>query len=407
MDLLAYKNKLLSLFQNISFFRKKNKLNPFIKEKSSLGRFVLLRYIFKELLSYFGVCFLFLFIILFANQILLIGEQLLSQRAKFTDVALIMFYSLPAIIAQTTPFATMVGFLMCLGRMMSDNEIFVIRASGFGFKYIFIPVILLGLIISLFSFILNDYFMPLSRIKYNKLYRKIVSSTPTIVIEENSVKKIGKSIVVIGDVKEDVVSDIVFFSNEDDTDESIIIAKESKIKESTEEGVLMQLDMKDPIMFSKPYVKNSTRYDSLVSDSVIMNLFESSYINFSSKSASEMTAKDVYKRIKQEEAITAPDSLNFTINNLKMEFYKKFSIPFASISFALLAFSIAFLFGKNNGLTMGLFTGVIICVLYWAMQISGQLLVINVRANPLFCIWFPNIFFGLVGLFLSFFVVKK
>lgn len=395
---LDFNQKIKSVFSSLKGLK---------KTKTGPANHILLKYICKELMSYFGVCFLFLFVIFFANQILLIGEQLLSKRAPFKDVALIMFYSIPALVSQTTIFATMIGFLMCLGRMMSDNEILIIRASGFGFRYVFIPVITLGLLISIFSFFVNDYLMPLSRIKYNKLLLKVTRSNPTIVIEPNSVKHIGRSMVVIGDVNDDVVSDIVFFNGEENSDNSIIIAKNSKLKDAKDEGVLLQLDMTDPIMFSKKSISSSSSvsYDSMFADSVVMNVFDDVLVNSANKSASEMTAKDLYKEIKEMEKILAPSSAK--LNQWRMEFYKKFSIPFASIFFALLAFSIAFMFGKNNGLTMGLFSGVLICVLYWAMQISGQLLVVHVGFNPLISIWFPNILIGFIGLVLGLMVIKK
>ena len=131
----------------------------------------------------------------YQNQILLIVEDLLAKRAPFKDVVKIMWYSLPAIIAQSTPFATLVGFLMCLGRMASDNEILIFRASGFGFHSILRPVLILGMVISVVSFFVNDYLLPLSNKKYNKLYYSIIRSNPSVVIEPNSIKKIGNSII--------------------------------------------------------------------------------------------------------------------------------------------------------------------------------------------------------------------
>ncbi|EID85375.1 Putative permease [Treponema sp. JC4] len=91
--------------------------------------------------------------IFFVNQILLTVEQLLAKSAPFSDVMRIMFYSLPFIIAQSAPFATLVGFSMSLGGMMSSNEILIFRASGFSFIKIFYPVIILGTAISIGSFL--------------------------------------------------------------------------------------------------------------------------------------------------------------------------------------------------------------------------------------------------------------
>ena len=90
-----------------------------------------------------------------------------------------------------------------------------------------------------------------------------------------------------------------------------------------------------------------------------------------------------------------------------MEWHKKFAIPFGSIFFALLAFSMAFLFGKNNGQMIGLFLGLVICVLYWAVQIVGQLLVTKVGLNSFWCIWTPNFLIGFFGLIFLLRLLKK
>ncbi len=373
--------------------------------KKGLTRGILIKYLYKELFYYFLICFAFLFVVFFANQILLIGEDMLAKRAPFKDVAKIMIYSMPAIIAQSAPFATLTGFLMCLGRMGSDNEILIFRASGFSFRSILIPVLVLGLGISLVSFFVNDYLLPLGTIKYNQLYRKIIRSNPTVVLEPNSVKQIDKSTVVIGDVDGSNVSDIIFFNTKNgSSEETVIVAGESVLTSAKNEGVLLQLDMNDAIMTTYD-LENFKNYDVLSSEKTVLNLFDSTITGRSGKNPREMTFYDLRKEIISMKA--DPDEDEVRINSWMMEYYKKFAIPFGSIFFAFLAFSIAFLFGKHNGLTMGLFIGIIICVLYWAMQISGQLLVTRVNLNAFLCIWIPNLLMAAVAFVLSLNLIRK
>ena len=376
-----------------------------LESKSSrLTKGILIKYLYKELFYYFLICFAFLFVVFFANQILLIGEDMLSKRAPFADVARIMIYSMPALIAQSAPFATLVGFLMCLGRMASDNEILIFRASGFSFRSILYPVLILGMTISLASFFVNDYLLPLGTIKYNQLYRKIMRSNPSVVLEPNSVKQIGSSTVVIGDVKDSNVSDIIFFSRQGSNEETIIVAGNSVLTGAKNQGVLLQLDMSDSIMTTFD-LKNSMDYDVLTAEKTILNIFDSTITGRGGKNPREMTFYDLHKEISHMKA--DPDEDPMRINTWMMEYYKKFAIPFGSIFFAFLAFSIAFLFGKHNGLTMGLFTGIIICVLYWAMQISGQLLVTRVNMDAFLCIWVPNILMAVVATLLSINLIRK
>ena len=97
------------------------------------GRHVLIKYILKELFLYFTIAFVFFFMVFFVNQILLIAESLLKSKVPLKDVMRLLVCYFPSIIAQSAPYATFVGFLMCLGRMMTDNEILVFRASEQGF----------------------------------------------------------------------------------------------------------------------------------------------------------------------------------------------------------------------------------------------------------------------------------
>ena len=377
-----------------------------VMKRGTLKDHILIKYLFKDLFLYFLVSFFFFFMVFFVNQILLTVEDLLAKSAPFADVMRIMVYSLPFIIAQSSPFATLVGFLMSLGGMMSSNEILIFRAAGLSFFKIFFPVAALGLMISIGSFFVNDYLLPLGTIKYNELMRKIMNSTPSIELESNSVKHLDTSNIVIGNVEGNQVSDIVIIDTKDG-DDRIIVAGQSVLQGAKEEGVLMQFDMNDAnVLTIKSDNKNN--YDILRSKRTVLNVFDSTFLGSYSQSPREMTTYDLTKRLTEMKAEKSdnPSTLR-KINLWIMEWHKKFAIPFGSIFFAVLAFSMAFLFGKNNGQMIGLFLGLVICVLYWAVQIVGQLLVTKVGLNAFWCIWTPNFLIGFFGLVFLMRLLKK
>ncbi len=377
-----------------------------VLKRGTLKNHILIKYLFKDLFLYFLVSFFFFFMVFFVNQILLVVEELLAKSAPIADVMRIMVYSLPFIIAQSAPFATLVGFLMSLGGMMTSNEILIFRAAGFSFFRIFVPVALLGICISIGSFFVNDYLLPLGQIKYNQLMRKIVNSTPSIELESNSVKHLDTANIVIGNVDGNKVSDVVIIDSKNDEDR-LIVAGESVLVGAKEEGVLMQFDMNDSTILTLK-ADNRKNYDILHSKRTVMNVFDSTFLGTWAQSPREMTTYDLTKRLNQMKSQSSQDeSLIRKINLWGMEWHKKFAIPFGSIFFALLAFSMAFLFGKNNGQMIGLFLGIVICVLYWAVQIVGQLLVTKVGLNAFWCIWTPNILIGLFGLIFLTRLIKK
>lgn len=402
IDVISQKKVFQCIFKFIDVIQVK------VFHKGELKNHVLIKYLFKDLFLYFLVAFIFFFMVFFVNQILLEVEKLLANSAPFSDVMKMMLYSLPFIIAQSTPYATLVGFLMCLGGMMSNNEILIFRASGISFFTILFPVIILGIGISIVSFFVNDYLLPLGTVKYNNLMREIIYSTPTVELESNSVKKMDGSNLVIGDVVGDTVSDLIIFNSKDSKTDKIIVAGESELTGSDIRGVLMNLNMSDALVF---LIKKSKRsdYDILKSETAELNVFESSILGSSSRSPREMTAPDLYKDIKRLEVESDKSSLadKYRLRIWNMEFHKKFALPFGSIFFAFLAYSLAFIFGKHNGQTVGLFLGIVICVLYWAMQIMGQLFVQKVGLDPFLCIWVPNFLIGVVAIFFFVKLIKK
>lgn len=381
--------------------------NSFDKKASRrrLRNHVLTKYLLNELFLYFFVAFLFFFMIFFCNQILLMAETILKKRVPLDSVLKLMLYSLPAIIAQSAPFATLVGFLMCLGRMVTDNEVLILRASGQRYRKILGPVIFLGLLISIVSFFVNDYLLPVGTLKYNDLYRSIIVSNPAIELESQSIKRMNDSTIVIGDVDKKHVSDLVFFDTDSEGNQRIIVSKESDILNSVSRDILMQLNMNDALVL---FLNKNKKYDYDVLNSELMtlNIFESSIIQKSSSvSPREMTSYDLYQKLKKMEK--NPDIRKSLINNYKLEFNKKFSIPFGSFFFALLALPLALVFGRKDGQTLGLIFGLIISVLYWAATILGQMFGLRSGYNGFIMMWGPNFVVGFLGIVLYFRLKRK
>lgn len=366
---------------------------------------VLVKYIAKELFLYFLVCFAFFFVVFFVNQILLLAETILKKRVPVLSVIKLIGYCLPAIIAQSAPFATLVGFLMCLGRLVSDNEVIILRASGQRYSVILKPVIIMGMLISVFSFVMNDYFLPLGTLNYNRMFKQIIVSNPAVELESQSVNRMNDATLVIGDVSKYNVSDLVLFDAADGGKQRLIISKNTDVKKAVSPGVLMQLNMDDAfvLMLDK---KNRKNFDILTSDGMTLNVFEDSIISSSGgTSPREMTSWDLYKKIKNMKKLN--NSTKKQLNSYNLEYNKKFSIPFGSIFFALLAFPLALVFGRKDGQTLGLIFGIIISVLYWAATILGQMFGLRSGWNGFWMMWGPNFFIGLIGILLYLRLRKK
>jgi lipopolysaccharide export system permease protein len=84
----------------------------------------------------------------------------------------------------------------------------------------------------------------------------------------------------------------------------------------------------------------------------------------------------------------------------RLEYYKKFSIPFGALSFVFLAVSLGLL-AKKSGQTVGFIFGLIIAVIYWALLLGGQTVGIRLGYSPFWSMWLPNILAISIGLLMG------
>jgi lipopolysaccharide export system permease protein len=81
-----------------------------------------------------------------------------------------------------------------------------------------------------------------------------------------------------------------------------------------------------------------------------------------------------------------------------IEYFKKFSIPFACLVFVVFAFPVG-LFTKRSGRAVGFGIGLLVSVLYWSMLIAGQTLGMQQPdISPFLSMWGPNFVVLVIGI---------
>jgi lipopolysaccharide export system permease protein len=399
-------------------------------------------YIAREILFAFLVCFLFFFFTFFVNQLLLMAGQILSKRVPLYQVALLVLYALPSIIAMASPFACLTGTLMTIGRFTSDNEILVFLSSGLSYRDIFFPAMVVGLLISIFSFFANDILLPAGTVQFSRLYRRILFSSPALELESNSVKHFKDTVVVTGPVVEKSIRDILIMDRTDDGERRVIIAGEAGL-EDVGDGKI-SINLKNAFIRSgKENLKKNYDYASAENLQYIVSQ-EDMVQTVYSVGPREMSSVDVRKEIKNKEKALGvkietelqkiavetydlEDALRrgnltridtFTSNMqrsvesvrelardrslsiYRLEYFKKFSIPFAALSFILAAVAIG-LMANKSGQTVGFIIGICMAALYWALLLIGQELGTRLDFSPFWSMWFPNVLAIAVGVVLT------
>ena len=349
---------------------------------------LLFLYIAKEMVLYFFICFLFFFFIFFANNILLLAKDILSKHAPVKDVALLMLYSLPAVIANAAPFAVLVGTLMGSGRFVSDLEFLAMNALGVSTRFLMLPILLVGVLISVISFITNDVLLPAGAIHFREVYWKIATSTPALELESYSIKRNQNATVISGLVKDGVIHQLLIVDKDAEQATRILGTGKAVIQKSDDPSVIMALAMDDPrllIINAQDKEKYDAASGKRLTYNVLAKTIKSAYFN--TIGPNEMSSVDLYKDIAVRKQQNEPTSV---LNVYQMEFHKKFSIPFGAFFFVLLAFAISSA-GKVNNQGVGFVLGLLIAVAYWALFMGGQTLCLRLDWNGTTAMWVPNI----------------
>ena len=117
--------------------------------------FLIARYLLKSILPYFLFSWLLLSAILFFQQASRFSDIFFSVNIPTNLVWQLTFALVPSVIAFTCPMAVLVGVIIGLAKMQGDSEIVAIRAAGVGNLHLTIPIILLGIVLSIFAFFIN------------------------------------------------------------------------------------------------------------------------------------------------------------------------------------------------------------------------------------------------------------
>lgn len=113
------------------------------------------KYLLQNILPYFIFTWLLLSVILFVQQASRYSDIFFSVNIPKNLVWQLTFALIPNVISFTAPMAILIGVIIGLSKMQGDSELIAIRASGIGNAQITLPIILLGLLLSGFAFIIN------------------------------------------------------------------------------------------------------------------------------------------------------------------------------------------------------------------------------------------------------------
>ena len=364
------------------------KFRYFLRFPNIIDRYIINKFLSIFLLIFFSLIAVFI-IITFFEQI----DTIYEHNKTIHDFLTYLWYRIPEFIHYTLPICAMASSLLCLGFLTKTNEITAMKASGMSVYRIIVPVVVLSLLICVLSFYLQEYISPYTNKKAEEKWNEITDIPPRSYSQLDQRWVMGKERNRIYYYKHfdpyiPAFSDLSIYEFEPDSWslEKRYFAEKAYFQEG--KFLLTNCwywDFED----NKP--TNFERRETLeLRDAEDQRYFikewkESDQLNYGELSA----------------YINDVEEKGFETVRFKVDLNYKLSFPLAGLVMTLLGIPFAFSMGKKGAL-VGVGLSLLFAMIYWgAMGIFKSLGYIHFL-SPFLAAWAPNLFFGLIGLYLLF-----
>jgi LPS export ABC transporter permease LptF/LPS export ABC transporter permease LptG len=355
------------------------------------------RYILKEIASPFAIGLTIYTLALLINNILLLSHTLISRGASGYTILKILLYILPDLLSFTIPMATLMGVLAGLSRMSTDSEIIAFKTMGINNLRILKPVMIFSLITWLFSTWLIMYVAPEANFRSSQLWRNVIlSKTISNIKPRTFCKEFPNYVLYFGDIdnKTNEWKNVLLYSTKNGGTNTVIIAEKGNfIQKEKEKDSYIYLKNAIVHEFKK---KIPLKNYSLTSYNLLKEKIPNMVQIIQTRRYTQLVFPKLVKRMKDE-----PENIF-----LKIEFYRKFSLPFACIALGLLALSLG-ISTKKGGKISGFIVSLGIIFIYYTIITASRNMVLKEIISPFWGMWSANIFLLLIGIILYFYTSKE
>lgn len=339
------------------------------------------------------------FVMIVMGNLKKIADLVINKGVDLFSVFKLFLLMTPYIITYALPISILIAVLMSLGRLSSDNEIIAIRASGINLFQLILPLLTLGLILSLGLALFNDRAASYAHYEYRKTLLEIGVKNPTAAFEEgvfiNSFQKYVLFIYKVDQKLNRLINVRIYEPQGNDKPTRTIVARSGEFITAPEKNTV-KLKLIDGTS-DEPDPNNPTNFYKLNFKTYFMNLnlANAQKGDRLEKKYKEMTIRelgDEITKLKKEKIDPAP---------LITEIHEKLSLAFSCLIFVLMGCPLAIITRRREkSINIGI--AILIIVLYYPLLVGCESLGIQGAINPALAIWIPNILFGTIGSILTF-----
>ncbi len=395
---------------------------------------ILQRYVLRELIAPFIISVLFFSFIMLLRQLFRIAELILEARVDLVTMSELTAIIVVTLLILTVPMGAMLGTLVGIGRLTSENEILAMRVAGISLPQIFLPVFIVAFLGSIaltwtsVSFIPNLLqrleerqsvieFELLTRLEPGRNYGDLAprGADVSLFFEERGERQAGDgpytlrmkqvALRVEGEAQQLAGAQVagtsgperresVFFSERG----TIIGDYETRsVRLILEDGILIPLERANPVRESSVRFEQMEHVITPRTDEERLDRIDPRTLTLNQlrgiiavEPTGEMYADPARGRLTREWQAYL---------NAKTELYQRFTLPWSLLAFVLIAVPLAVEL-RPQAKTVAFFIAIGLFTLYYVMFTSAGALGMMNSPLTLPAYLAPNLLIGAVGLFL-------
>ena len=357
---------------------------------------ILRNYVLKEAAAPFILSLVVLTSIMLLGNLVKMVNLVINKGIDISLVLKSFLYFIPYLLAYTIPIACLAAVLLAFSRLSSDNEIVAIRSSGISIFKLILPLIVVGVILSLVLLMLNDRIIPYSHFASRKTIKQIGFKNPAAALEAGTfIDSFKGSILFIYRIDGNKLHQVRIYQPQGEnkstrtivakSGEFVSLPKENKIKLKLMDGTSDEPDIKNPEIF---YKLNFKTYF------MTLDLAKSGGGELTKK-PKDMTLKELQDEIKKLEA------LSIDITPLVTEYHKKISLSFSCLIFILLGFPLAIIVHRKEK-AANFSVAFLVVAAYYLLLIGFEALSREGKLSAELAMWSPNMILGALAVILNY-----
>lgn len=353
------------------------------------------RYMTRGFLGPFIWCVFIFIVMAIIIDIFSFIDDIVKYKIPFFSIMAFYVYYTPTIIVQVTPMAVLLSTIYALSNLNKHNEIVAMKSGGVSLWRILAPILVLGFIISIAVFIINDRVLPVSSkisnfIRRDELERYKTRENRARVLENVALYGAQNRIIFARnyDIEKRALGDIII--HEHDSSENLVSKTTAQSGIWTDKGwkfgkvIIYRIDNAGRILGSPAFYNERIIPLSEKPSDFANNEWRSEYMNY-------RDLKNYIGKFRGSEAKL--------VKGLLVDLYYKVSFSFISLIIILIGAPFAII-TTRGGVLIGMGMSIAIGLLYYAAIAVSLALGKGGILPPALSAWLGNIVFALVGVYL-------